>query len=36
MPVFEQIRTGLYKELEYGSITLFHEKEKVDDMNFKN
>jgi mannonate dehydratase len=33
MPVFDWIRTDLYKELEDGSTALFYEKSKVENMN---
>lgn len=33
MPVFDWIRTDLYKELEDGSTALFYEKEKVMNMD---
>lgn len=34
MPVFEWIRTNLYKELEDGSTALFYEKEKIDNLGY--
>ncbi|MFB3168195.1 mannonate dehydratase [Neobacillus sp. 179-C4.2 HS] len=33
MPVFDWIRTDLYKELEDGSTALFYEKSKVDNID---
>lgn len=33
MPVFDWIRTDLYKELEDGSTALFYEKSKVENIN---